>query len=208
MMKQRDAKATKNKILKVSEDLFSRKGFDGTSVNEIVKTAEVNKALVYYYFENKEGLLNSLIERLMDEIAELMNNRIDQFNALTDVESYKETFKVFLEFILSKKKIIRIAMQESVKSTEKPNFIFEICNKIIETELENIEAAYKNNGFHFEVEAHKFRINEFFTGIMPIITYVIFEDDWMNTYSIDREAFQEKFIESYFETHMKSHFRK
>ena len=131
MMKQRDAKATKNKILKVSEDLFSRKGFDGTSVNEIVKTAEVNKALVYYYFENKEGLLNSLIERLMDEIAELMNNRIDQFNALTDVESYKETFKVFLEFILSKKKIIRIAMQESVKSTEKPNFIFEICNKII-----------------------------------------------------------------------------
>ena len=134
MMKQRDAKATKNKILKVSEDLFSRKGFDGTSVNEIVKTAEVNKALVYYYFENKEGLLNSLIERLMDEIAELMNNRIDQFNALTDVESYKETFKVFLEFILSKKKIIRIAMQESVKSTEKPNFIFGLYTVCLERE--------------------------------------------------------------------------
>ena len=48
-------------ILQVAEELFSDKGFDGTSIREIAKKANINIAMVSYYFGSKEKLLESLI---------------------------------------------------------------------------------------------------------------------------------------------------
>ena len=48
-------------ILKVSEELFSKNGFDGTSVRMIAKTAGINIAMISYYFGSKEKLLETLV---------------------------------------------------------------------------------------------------------------------------------------------------
>ncbi|WP_270087761.1 TetR family transcriptional regulator [Sphingobacterium sp. SYP-B4668] len=48
-------------ILNVAENLFSIKGFDGTSVRDIASEANVNVAMINYYFGSKEGLLDTLI---------------------------------------------------------------------------------------------------------------------------------------------------
>ena len=37
-------------ILETAEKLFSENGFDGTSVRQIAKAAEVNIAMISYYF--------------------------------------------------------------------------------------------------------------------------------------------------------------
>lgn len=52
--------STKEKILKVSEQVFAEKGFDGARVDEIARKAGVNKALIYYYFDGKDDLLDHL----------------------------------------------------------------------------------------------------------------------------------------------------
>jgi AcrR family transcriptional regulator len=49
-------------ILAVAEELFANKGFDGTSVRDIANTANVNLAMISYYFGSKEKLLEALIE--------------------------------------------------------------------------------------------------------------------------------------------------
>lgn len=48
-------------ILHVAEELFASKGFEGTSVRDIAQKAEVNVAMISYYFGSKEKLLQSLI---------------------------------------------------------------------------------------------------------------------------------------------------
>lgn len=48
-------------ILKVAEKLFADKGFDGTSVREIAKIANINVAMISYYFGSKEKLLEALV---------------------------------------------------------------------------------------------------------------------------------------------------
>ncbi len=48
-------------ILLVAEKLFSEHGFDGTSVRDIAKEANINIAMISYYFGSKEKLLESLI---------------------------------------------------------------------------------------------------------------------------------------------------
>jgi AcrR family transcriptional regulator len=48
-------------ILNVAEELFAAKGFEGASVRDIAQKAEVNVAMISYYFGSKEKLLQSLI---------------------------------------------------------------------------------------------------------------------------------------------------
>ncbi|MGI5900803.1 MAG: TetR/AcrR family transcriptional regulator, partial [Christensenellales bacterium] len=50
----------KERILRASSRLFSEKGYDAARVSEIAHEAGVNKALIYYYFKNKEDILNTL----------------------------------------------------------------------------------------------------------------------------------------------------
>jgi TetR/AcrR family transcriptional regulator len=54
------------KILKAAVDLFSRKGFDGTSITEIARISGLPKANVYYYFPRKKDIYTRLIEKVMD----------------------------------------------------------------------------------------------------------------------------------------------
>lgn len=49
------------KILHAAEGLFAGKGFEGTSVRDIAQKADVNVAMISYYFGSKENLLQSLI---------------------------------------------------------------------------------------------------------------------------------------------------
>jgi AcrR family transcriptional regulator len=50
-------------ILQVAEKLFANNGFEGTSVRDICTEAAVNVAMVNYYFGNKEGLFEKLVEQ-------------------------------------------------------------------------------------------------------------------------------------------------
>lgn len=52
---------TKVKIMEVARILFANQGFEGTSVREIAKQAEVNIASVNYHFSNKENLFNEIL---------------------------------------------------------------------------------------------------------------------------------------------------
>lgn len=48
-------------ILQVAEQLFAEEGFDGTSVRDIAKKANINIAMISYYFGSKEKMLESLV---------------------------------------------------------------------------------------------------------------------------------------------------
>tara|TARA_R110000868_G_scaffold117600_3_gene312230 strand:- start:25474 stop:26106 length:633 start_codon:yes stop_codon:yes gene_type:complete len=66
---------TKQKILSVATELFSRHGFEGASIREIAREAGVNLAAVNYHFQNKLNLyykvMDSNCERMEKDIAEL-----------------------------------------------------------------------------------------------------------------------------------------
>lgn len=66
-MKQNDNQNSKERILKVASKLFAQKGFAGTSVREISKTAGVNVAMISYFWGGKkelfQGIVNNTIEK-------------------------------------------------------------------------------------------------------------------------------------------------
>ena len=54
---------TKEQIIKVARQIFSKFGFQKTTVDEIAKAAHKAKGSVYYYFKNKEELFQSVVEK-------------------------------------------------------------------------------------------------------------------------------------------------
>ncbi|WP_066172947.1 forespore capture DNA-binding protein RefZ [Bacillus marinisedimentorum] len=58
--------ATKDRVMEAAALLFNRKGFDGTSVREIAARANVNVALISYYFGGKKGLMEQLLTGFLE----------------------------------------------------------------------------------------------------------------------------------------------
>ena len=68
-MANRDPEATKAKILAAALREFSAKGISGARVDAIAARAKVNKRMLYYYFESKEGLFREILRRRLAERA-------------------------------------------------------------------------------------------------------------------------------------------
>ena len=47
-------------------DLFSRHGFDGVTVDDIARSAGVNRAMLYYHFSDKLALYRDIVCRMLD----------------------------------------------------------------------------------------------------------------------------------------------
>lgn len=61
-------KGRKEQILHVALHLFAEKGYENTSISMIAREAAISKGLLYNYFENKEHLLEEVVQQGIKEI--------------------------------------------------------------------------------------------------------------------------------------------
>lgn len=66
----KDAKERRKEILDAAEVLFASKGYDNTTMNDILEKVEIAKGTLYYHFKSKEDILDAMIERISDEMHE------------------------------------------------------------------------------------------------------------------------------------------
>jgi TetR/AcrR family transcriptional regulator len=69
----RDPARTRGKILAFATEEFAARGFDGARVDAIVARCGISKNLLYHYFESKEALFISVMERAYAAMRERQN---------------------------------------------------------------------------------------------------------------------------------------
>lgn len=57
-----DEQTARRALLEAATVLFAKKGYASVSVREIVESVGMTKPMLYYYFENKEGLFRSILD--------------------------------------------------------------------------------------------------------------------------------------------------
>jgi len=127
----------KDRILDVAEILFAEKGYEGTSVRDIAQQADVNIAMISYYFGSKEKLLSALIaaraENSTLQLEELgRNSSMDSWTKLdTMVEFYVDRFfnKHHFHNIMSRQIIQEKELQDQINEIKVKNL--EILRRII-----------------------------------------------------------------------------
>lgn len=100
----------KEHILQVAETLFAENGFEGTSIRDLASKAEVNLAMISYYFGSKEMLFEELITRR----TEYMRQMIQQLNS-EDSDPWHKVYTIidlYVDRILSNVTFHKIMFRE------------------------------------------------------------------------------------------------
>jgi AcrR family transcriptional regulator len=107
-MSDPDKNETKLKIIKEASQMFSKFGFNGTSVRDIAQASGVNIASINYHFGSKHNLYWSIVQeskewgergfREISERVDTIEDMVDQaFDFLmSDKDAIRTTFKMML----------------------------------------------------------------------------------------------------------------
>ena len=107
-------------ILRAAEELFAARGFAAVSVRDIAQLAEVNKALVFYYYENKATLLRKVLEQYYTAHAEALSPADP---ATTLREQVHALITSYLDFIEDNSRYIHIVQHELLANGENTGMI-------------------------------------------------------------------------------------
>ena len=100
----KEARLRRNEILDAAQHLFYAKGYDETSIQEIIDAVGIAKGTFYHHFESKQELLDHLIDRMFSDvlaplevmIAEGSENAIEKLQKLyLDIGIWKAENKEF-----------------------------------------------------------------------------------------------------------------
>jgi AcrR family transcriptional regulator len=103
---------TKIKIISAAWKLFYDKGYDGTTIEDIVSLSETSKGSFYHYFEGKDSLLGTL-STLFDEKYEELIPKIPD-----DSNSFEVLMYLNRELFLMIENSISIEMLSRLLSTQ------------------------------------------------------------------------------------------
>jgi AcrR family transcriptional regulator len=143
---------TKEKIIRISIDLFSEKGFYETSIRDIALKCDLKPSSIYSHFSSKEEILEKIVEsykndinkiRLSDEKLEMILNSIDpemiliegskMLNQAVSSEKNNKIIKIFLLEMFKNKVISKFYMEWYFDENRK--IVRKIFEKLIEKKI-------------------------------------------------------------------------
>ena len=85
---------TRAEILSAARGVFARKGSNGTSVREVADTANVNTAMIYFHFSDKNGLYQAVLADSMSVLAGIWEDKVFSSDAPVrkKIQRYVELF--------------------------------------------------------------------------------------------------------------------
>ncbi len=132
---------TRRHLLQAALKSFADRGYAATSVQEIVNAARVSKPALYYYFKDKAGLFQALVDQAHDERYELMREAAARGKTLP--EKLEEIVAAIFEFSLRNRELMRLAFATAfaasgeapgqMKCREKGKRNFEFLRGLVET---------------------------------------------------------------------------
>ena len=101
----------KTHIMEVAIELFAEKGFEGTSIRDLATKADVNVAMINYYFGSKEKLFECMVKQkaayTKDILEEIVNNE-----HLSEIEKIDRIIDSYVSRLFSNRKFHRVIHQE------------------------------------------------------------------------------------------------
>jgi TetR/AcrR family transcriptional regulator len=107
---------TRAAILKAALEEFMHEGPSGARTEEIARRAGVNKALLYYYFKDKEGLYTAALEQVLSGLVSRVMTVLDRAD-LSPRERMLLYVKTHFDYISGAPGYTRLVQREFMRST-------------------------------------------------------------------------------------------
>ena len=128
-----------HKVITASKILFSNNGYLATSINEIIKNADIATGTFYKYFDDKRAVYNYLLHdysvRIRGRISEAINS------CTTRYEKERIGLKTFIEFALEDKLSYRLIWESLFVDK---NLFIDYYENFSRSYVKQLEIAVKN----------------------------------------------------------------
>ncbi len=138
---------TKNKILESAYSVFLEKGIDGAGIKEITDKAEVNKAMLYYYFDSKEHLFQEVFRKGIKESG-LQALDVMEAEELPLFEKIKEFIDLLTKQLLEEPLVSSFVVNELSRHSE---MLTEILIETIEFDRSVLDRQIKEAADAYEI---------------------------------------------------------
>jgi AcrR family transcriptional regulator len=107
----KDPTVRRNELIDIAITLFARRGYESTTVADIVKKAHVAQGTFYYYFKSKDEILDGILDRTIKEVEEGVKSIMaENTDAVTKTMKF---FDVFYSIFRGREKIYNYLHKES-----------------------------------------------------------------------------------------------
>lgn len=133
MSRNKYPERTVERILKTSYSLFTKKGYDNVSVQDIVEElGDITKGAVYYHFKSKDEILTAIFRKMCEEysLERFLQNRPD----LNAVEKIRAIFKEYFK----DEEVIKIDL-ETIPLIHNPHFFTSLVESVLKDFSPQIE---------------------------------------------------------------------
>ena len=72
IVKEEEYAVKRNAILDVAQRLIYNKGYEQMTIQDILEDLQISKGAFYHYFDSKQALLEAIIERMQEEVEQLL----------------------------------------------------------------------------------------------------------------------------------------
>ncbi len=103
---------TREHILKAAIDLFSRKGFENTSVESITRRAKIAKGTFYNFFEKKEDVLLYFLDREYSKSEEEIEHKLS--SKQTFLDQIELSIAAYIKHIFPEKEFTKVLIKERI----------------------------------------------------------------------------------------------
>src|SRR5688572_32336492 len=61
--------ATRDRLIDAARDLFGQHGYDGTSIEAILRAAGIQRGALYHHFDSKRAVFDAVLDRVIADLA-------------------------------------------------------------------------------------------------------------------------------------------
>lgn len=103
---------TREHILKTAIDLFSKKGFEATSVESITRRARIAKGTFYNFFEKKEDVLLYFLDREYSKSEEEIERKLN--SQQTFIDQVELSITAYIKHIFPNREFSKVLIKERI----------------------------------------------------------------------------------------------
>jgi TetR/AcrR family transcriptional regulator len=123
-------------ILKAAVREFAREGVAGARTDAIARAAHVNKALLYYYFQDKDALYQAVLDGVFDGVRAAIHNALSQ--NLPPREKLIAYVQAHFDYIAANPLYSRIVQGEFLRAARDPSQLQRIAKQYFQPIFVNI----------------------------------------------------------------------
>lgn len=133
----------REQLIEIARTVFSEKGFDGVSVEEIAARAEVSKPVVYEHFGGKEGLYAVVVDR---EVRQLLGMVREALTSGTPRLLLEQAAFALLDYIEESPEGFRILVRDSPLGSASGSYVSIMSDIATRVEFILVD-EFKRRGF-------------------------------------------------------------